>query len=139
MRLPTPPTEPSAVVERWIGSIKLYRRRLIIVCFSAPTWRLTARLDAKETTSMTIDVATGISRILKGCGLGFNLPCLPGEQRARPGRGADADDARRPLRRRGRRRVLAHHRGLTHRGVYLSRRRQRRRHAIRLRRNGAGL
>ena len=63
---------------------------------------------------MTIDVATGISRILKagGCGLGFDLPGLPGEQRARPGRGADADDARRPLRRRGRRRVLAHHRGL---------------------------
>ena len=25
MRPPTPPTEPSAGVERWIGSIKLYR------------------------------------------------------------------------------------------------------------------
>jgi hypothetical protein len=32
---------------------------------------------------MTIDVATGIVRILKqeGVGLGFDLPCLPGEQR----------------------------------------------------------
>ena len=61
---------------------------------------------------MTIDVATGIVRILKagGCGLGFDLPGLPGEQRAGARRGADADDARRPLRRRGRRRVLAHHR-----------------------------
>src|SRR5439155_19977040 len=39
--------------------------RLIIVCFSAPKRRLTARLSAKETTSMTIDVATGIVRILK--------------------------------------------------------------------------
>ena len=74
-----------------------------------------------------------------GCGLGFDFPRLPGEQRARPGRGADADDARRPLRRRGRRRVLAHHRGLTDRGVHLPRRRQCRRHAIRLCRDGAGL
>src|ERR1700724_1389998 len=40
-------------------------------CFSAPTRRLTARLDAKETTSMTIDVATGISRILKQEGVGW--------------------------------------------------------------------
>src|SRR5437870_12015267 len=31
----------------------------------APTRRLTARLSAKETTSMMIDVATGIVRILK--------------------------------------------------------------------------
>jgi acetolactate synthase-1/2/3 large subunit len=68
---PTPPAEPSAGVERWIGSIKLYRLRLIIVCFSAPTRRLTARLHAKETTSMTIDVATGISRILKEEGVGW--------------------------------------------------------------------
>src|ERR1700749_4219442 len=33
--------------------------------------RLTARLHAKETTSMTIDVATGISRILKEEGVGW--------------------------------------------------------------------
>src|ERR1700686_1629874 len=45
--------------------------RLIIVCLSAPTRRLTARLHAKETTSMTIDVATGISRILKEEGVGW--------------------------------------------------------------------
>jgi hypothetical protein len=30
------------------------------VCFSMPTRRLTVRLHAKETTSMTIDVATGM-------------------------------------------------------------------------------
>jgi hypothetical protein len=35
-----------------------------IVCFNAPPRRLTARLRAKETTSMTIDVATGIVLIL---------------------------------------------------------------------------
>src|SRR5438874_7929716 len=35
------------------------------------TRRLTARLSAKETTSMTIDVATGISRILKEEGVGW--------------------------------------------------------------------
>src|SRR5262249_10872463 len=34
----------------------------MLSCFSAPTRKLTARLDAKETTSMTIDVATGIVR-----------------------------------------------------------------------------
>ncbi len=51
---------------------------------------------------MTIDVATGISRILKQEGVlwASDLPRLPGEQRARPGRRADADDARRPLCRR---------------------------------------
>src|SRR5580704_8314124 len=43
----------------------------MLVCFSAPTRRLTARLHAKETTSMTIDVATGISRILKQEGVGW--------------------------------------------------------------------
>lgn len=35
------------------------------------TRRLTAQLDAQETTSMTIDVATGISRILKEEGVGW--------------------------------------------------------------------
>src|SRR5215212_6577090 len=45
--------------------------RLIAVCVSAPTRRLTARLHAQETTSMTIDVATGISRILKQEGVGW--------------------------------------------------------------------
>src|SRR5207302_1657968 len=43
--------------------------RLIIVCFTAPARRLTARLHAQETTSMTIDVATGIVRILKAEGV----------------------------------------------------------------------
>src|SRR5262244_1767816 len=43
----------------------------MLVCFSAPTPRLTARLHAKETTSMTIDVATGICRILKQEGVGW--------------------------------------------------------------------
>src|SRR6266542_2853200 len=42
-----------------------------IVCFNAPTRRLTARRHAKETTSMTIDVATGIVRILKEEGVGW--------------------------------------------------------------------
>src|ERR1700682_5182487 len=37
----------------------------MLACFSAPTRRLTARLHAKESRSMTIDVATGIVRILK--------------------------------------------------------------------------
>jgi hypothetical protein len=37
----------------------------------APPRRLTARLQAKETTSMTIDVATGIVRILKEEGVGW--------------------------------------------------------------------
>src|SRR5712691_11720402 len=45
--------------------------RPMLVCFSAPTRRLTARLQAKETTSMTIDVATGISRILKEEGVAW--------------------------------------------------------------------
>src|SRR5439155_2195394 len=68
---PTPPTEPSAGVERRIGSIKLYRlwlnRRssclspsLGALYASVRPRRLTARLHAKESTSMTIDVATGI-------------------------------------------------------------------------------
>src|ERR1700680_4580468 len=35
----------------------------MLVCFSAPTRRLTARLHAKETTSMTIDVATAPTAI----------------------------------------------------------------------------
>src|SRR6516165_11484226 len=45
----------------------------MLVCFSAPTPRLTARLHlhAKEATSMTIDVATGIVRILKQEGVGW--------------------------------------------------------------------
>src|SRR5689334_22104526 len=43
----------------------------MLVCFSAPARRLTARLHAKETTFMTIDVATGISRILKEEGVGW--------------------------------------------------------------------
>src|SRR6202158_4895468 len=42
-----------------------------LVCFRAPARRLTARLQAKETTSMTIDVATGIVRILKEEGVGW--------------------------------------------------------------------
>lgn len=56
-----------------------------------------------------------------GGGLGLDFPCLPGEQRARPARSADADDARRPLCCCGRRRVLAHYRGLPDRGVHLPR------------------
>src|SRR5438105_13382618 len=43
----------------------------MLVCFSAPTQRLTARPPATETTSMTIDVATGIVRILKAEGVGW--------------------------------------------------------------------
>ena len=65
---------------------------------------------------MTIDVATGIARILKQEGVDWvSFSRLPGEQRPGPGRGADADDARRPIRRRGCRRVLADHRGNAHR------------------------
>ena len=47
--------------------------QLIIVCLSAPIRRLTARLHTKEATSMTIDVATGISRILKQEGVGLQV------------------------------------------------------------------
>src|ERR1700736_4994804 len=43
----------------------------MLVCFGAPTRRLTARLHAKESTPVTIDVATGISRILKQEGVGW--------------------------------------------------------------------
>src|ERR1700712_1735552 len=39
--------------------------------FGAPIRRPTARLRAEETPSMTIDVATGISRILKQEGVGW--------------------------------------------------------------------
>src|ERR1700719_2193179 len=41
---PTPPTEPSAGVERWIGSIKLYRAlaRAPVVMLVTISWRLWA-------------------------------------------------------------------------------------------------
>ena len=42
---------------------------------------------------MTIDVATGIARILKQEGLGFHLPSLSGEQRSRQRRSSNTDDA----------------------------------------------
>src|ERR1700749_4724362 len=45
--------------------------RLIILSFSAATRRLTPRVHAKETTSMTIDVAAGIALILKEEGVGW--------------------------------------------------------------------
>src|SRR5215471_379325 len=54
-----------------LASVALPGRQVPVVCFSAPTRRLTARLHAKETTSMTIDVATGICRILKEEGVGW--------------------------------------------------------------------
>src|SRR5262249_10077144 len=54
-----------------IASVALPGRQVPVVCFSAPTRRLTARLHAKESTSMTIDVATGIVRILKQEGVGW--------------------------------------------------------------------
>src|SRR5690349_24081047 len=44
---------------------------MIHVCYSAPTPRQTSRLRAKETTPMMIDVASGISRILKQEGVGW--------------------------------------------------------------------
>src|SRR6202011_4252705 len=44
--------------------------RLTLYALGRPR-RLTARLHAKESTSMTIDVATGISRILKQEGVGW--------------------------------------------------------------------
>ncbi len=69
---------------------------------------------------MTIDVATGISRILEeGVGWVSTFPvCRVNNALGREGAVAGTDDARRPLRRRGRRLpVLAHHRGLTDVGV----------------------
>src|SRR6266446_3640245 len=44
MRPSTPPTEPSAGVERWIGSIKLYRAlaRAAVVMLVTISWRLWA-------------------------------------------------------------------------------------------------
>jgi hypothetical protein len=61
--------------------------------------------------------------------LGFSLAAAIAAKKAFPDRASVAVTGERPLRRRGRRRVLAHHRGLTDRGVHLSRGRQCRRHA----------
>jgi hypothetical protein len=120
------------------GSWETARGRCVYA--SCPTRRLTARLHAKETTFMTIDVATAIARILKHEGVKWvsTFPvCRVNNALGREGvpmlmmrddRYAVAV-----------RRVLAHHRGLPDRRVHVPRRRQCRRHAVRLRWAGAGL
>ena len=125
----------------WSASDSWAGTRLIIVCFSAPARRLTARLHAKETTSMTIDVATGIARILKQEGVDWvsTFPvCRVNNALGREGvpmlmmrddryavAVADAFS-----------RITA---GTAHRGLHLPGRRQCRRDAVRLCRDGAGL
>src|SRR5712692_5434719 len=83
---PTPPAEPSAGVERWIGSIKLYRlwlkRRSLYACMlqcahteadgSAPCKGDHIHDDRCSDRHWPHSQAGG-------CGLGFDLPCLPGE------------------------------------------------------------
>src|SRR6266436_7259269 len=104
MRPSTPPTEPSAGVERWIGSIKLYRAlaRAPVVMLVTISWRLWAARRSPALYAGMLQCAhteADGSAPCKGdhihddrcsdrhwphsqaggCGLGFDLPGLPGE------------------------------------------------------------